>query len=34
MGRLNTKHVRFYADGYDLSGDTAGIGPLQWDYPT
>ena len=33
MGRLNTKHVRFYADGYDLSGDTSSIGPLMCDFP-
>lgn len=29
-GRTVSKFVRFYANGYDLSGDTRGVGPLKF----
>lgn len=31
-GRTISKYSRFYADGYDLSGDTRSFGPLDCDY--
>ena len=33
-GRTVSKHSRFYADGYDLSGYTRTFGPLTWEYDT
>ena len=32
-GRTNTRSVRCYADGYDLSGDARSVGPLAVTYP-
>lgn len=31
-GRTSLKHCRFYADGYDLSGDARDFGPLNWSF--
>jgi len=31
-GRTTKKWARFYADGYDLSGDVRDFGPLLWEY--
>ncbi len=31
-GRTTAKHVRFYADGYDLSGYSRSVGPLVWQF--
>ena len=31
-GRTVLKHVRVFADGYDLSGDSRSIGPLIWQF--
>lgn len=32
MTRTNSKWLRCYADGYDISGDARTIGPLNWSY--
>lgn len=31
-GRTTYNHMRFYADGYDLSGYSRQVGPLVWEY--
>lgn len=32
MGRFDKRFIRYYQDGYDLSGDVESIGELAWDY--